>query len=73
VRVAIDEGTIRPARIDTLAHMLVGALSEASTVLGRAACPAQCRRDASPGLQRLLSEPTYRRDVRLAAAIPRRV
>jgi hypothetical protein len=73
VRAAIDEGTIRPARIDTLAHVLVGALGEASTVIGRAERPPQGRRDASPGLQRLLSEPMFRAAVRLAAAIPRRM
>jgi AcrR family transcriptional regulator len=50
----IDEGTIQSGPVDTLAHMLVGALNEAAMLIGRSPNPNATRDDAMVAVNRIL-------------------
>ena len=52
---AIDEGAVSSALpVDTTAHLLVGALNEASLLIAGAEDPQAARREAMQSVQRLL-------------------
>jgi hypothetical protein len=55
LRSAMDEGAIEPAPVDSLAHLLVGALNEAAMVVGRARDTKKAGREAAIGIDRLLA------------------
>ncbi len=55
LQTAIDAGAIEPAPVDALAHLLVGALNEASMVVARASDPDRARREAAEGVERMLA------------------
>ena len=48
-------GAIEPAPVDALAHLLVGALNEASMVVARSSDPDRARREAAEGVERMLA------------------
>jgi len=55
LQAAIDAGAIEPAPVDALAHLLVGALNEASMVIARSSDPDRARREAAEGVERMLA------------------
>lgn len=55
IQAAMDQGSIEPGPVDTLAHMLVAALDEAAMLTGRAASPATARREATLVINRILT------------------
>ena len=56
LQAAIDEGAVPPVLpVDTVAHLLVGALNEASMVIARAADTHTARREAVQTVGRLLA------------------
>lgn len=52
---AMEAGVIRPAPLDTLSHLMLGALSEAAFVIANADDPAAAREEAEAVLVELLS------------------
>jgi len=52
---AMREGAVKPGPVDTLAHVLVGALNEAAMLIGRAQEPSGVRDDAVIAIDRLLA------------------
>jgi AcrR family transcriptional regulator len=52
---AMDEGTIQSGPVDTLAHMIVGALNEAALLIGRSEDGSAARDDAMVALDRMLA------------------
>jgi AcrR family transcriptional regulator len=54
LQAAMDEGAIAPGPVDALAHLVVGALNEASMVVAQAPDTERARRDAAVGVQRML-------------------
>jgi AcrR family transcriptional regulator len=55
LRNAMDQGVFREQEVMPLAHMLVGALSEASMLIADSADPASTRREVEPPLLALLA------------------
>jgi len=55
IQAAMDQGSIEPGPVDTLAHMLVAALDEAAMLTGRAASPATARQEATLVINRILT------------------
>ncbi len=55
LQAAIAAGAIEPAPVDALAHLLVGALNEASMVVARSPDPDRARREAAEGVERMLA------------------
>lgn len=54
LQAAIDEGVVQPGPVDTLAHVLVGALNEAAMIVGLAHGSKAARRDTARAVDRLL-------------------
>jgi len=55
LRAAMDEGTVAPGPVDTLAHVLVGALNEAAMLVAQAHGSKRARSDAVAAVDRLLA------------------
>jgi len=55
IQAAMDQGSIEPGPVDTLAHMLVAALDEAAMLTGRAASPATARHEATLVINKILT------------------
>jgi hypothetical protein len=55
LRNAMDQGVFREQEVTPLAHMLVGALSEAGMMIANSDDPPATRREVEPGLLSFLS------------------
>jgi AcrR family transcriptional regulator len=51
---AMDAGVLRPAPLDTLSHLMLGALSQAAFLIANASDPAAAREEAETALLELL-------------------